>query len=154
MRISDWSSDVCSSDLTRGGVPITVGQIADVKVGGDLRTGAGSLNGKEAVIGTVLMLIDKNSRIVAESVTEKIDQVSKTLPPGVDVNIILNRAALVGATVGTVETNITEGELLVAAALFLLLVNWRAAIIAALVIPFSSSEEHTSELPSLMRISF
>src|SRR3546814_660733 len=81
---------------TRGGVPITVGQIADVKVGGDLRTGAGSLNGKEAVIGTVLMLIDQNSRIVAESVTEKIDQVSKTLPPGVDVNIVLNRADLVG----------------------------------------------------------
>src|SRR3546814_3881594 len=38
---------------TRGGVPITVDQIADVRVGGDLRTGAGSLNGEEAVIGTV-----------------------------------------------------------------------------------------------------
>src|SRR3546814_15872371 len=41
------------------------------------------------------------------------------------------------ATVGTVETNLTEGALLVAAALFLLLGNWRAAIIATLVIPFS-----------------
>ena len=122
---------------TRGGVPITVGQIANVKVGGDLRTGAGSLNGQEAVIGTVLMLIDQNSRIVAESVSEKIDQVSKTLPPGVDVEIVLNRAELVGATVGTVESNLTEGALLVAVALFLLLGNWRAAIIAALVIPFS-----------------
>src|SRR3546814_20818708 len=47
---------------TRGGVPITVGQIADVKVGGDLRTGAGSLNGKEAVIGTVLMLRSEERR--------------------------------------------------------------------------------------------
>ena len=122
---------------TRGGVPITVGQIANVKVGGDLRTGAGSLNGEEAVIGTVLMLIDQNSRIVAESVSEKIDQISKTLPPGVDVEIVLNRAELVGATVGTVESNLTEGALLVAVALFLLLGNWRAAIIAALVIPFS-----------------
>src|SRR3546814_16014001 len=103
----------------------------------DLRTGAGSLNGKEAVIGTVLMLIDQNSRIVAESVTEKIDQVSKTLPPGVDVNIVLNRAELVGAPVGTVEPNLTEGALLVAAALFLLLGTWRPAILAALVIPFS-----------------
>src|SRR3546814_2208131 len=83
------------------------------------------------------MLIDQNSRIVAESVTEKIDQVSKTLPPGVDVNIVLNRAELVGATVGTVATDLTEGALLVAAALFLSLGNWRAAIIAALVIPFS-----------------
>jgi len=122
---------------TRGGVPITVRQIADVKVGGDLRTGAGSLNGKEAVIGTVLMLIDQNSRIVAEAVSEKIDQVSETLPPGVHVEIVLNRAELVGATVGTVESNLTEGALLVAVALFLFLGNWRAAIIAALVIPFS-----------------
>src|SRR3546814_10474387 len=92
------------------------------------------------------MLIDQNSRIVAESVTEKIDQVSKTPPPGVDVNIVLNRAELVGATEGTVETNMTEGALLVAAALFLLLGTWRAASIR--------SDEHTAELPSLMRISY
>ncbi|BBC71645.1 cation transporter [Altererythrobacter sp. B11] len=122
---------------TRGGVPVTVGQIANVKIGGDLRTGAGSLNGKEAVIGTVLMLIDQNSRIVAENVSARIDQVSKTLPPGVEAEIVLDRAELVSATVGTVERNLTEGALLVAASLFLLLGNWRAAIIAALVIPFS-----------------
>src|SRR3546814_1835240 len=99
MRISDWSSDVCSSDLlvrvdararsvdeirnaaaaTRGGVAITVGQIANVRIGGDLRTGAGSMNGEEAVIGTVLMLINENSRIVAQDVSAKLDQVSKTL---------------------------------------------------------------------------
>ncbi|MCP9223863.1 CusA/CzcA family heavy metal efflux RND transporter [Erythrobacter sp. LQ02-29] len=122
---------------TRGGVPITIGQIANVKIGGDLRTGAGSLNGKEAVIGTVLMLINENSRIVAEDVSARIDQVSKTLPPGVEAKIVLDRAELVSATVGTVERNLTEGALLVAASLFLLLGNWRAAIIAALVIPFS-----------------
>ncbi|MGD9810141.1 MAG: efflux RND transporter permease subunit [Sphingobium sp.] len=122
---------------TRGGVPITVGQIATVKIGGDLRTGAGSMNGKEAVIGTVLMLINENSRIVAQDVSAKIDQVSKTLPPGIEVKIVLDRAKLVNATVSTVERNLTEGALLVAASLFLLLGNWRAAIIATLVIPFS-----------------
>ncbi|GGN45704.1 cation transporter [Novosphingobium indicum] len=122
---------------TRGGVPITVGQIANVKIGGDLRTGAGSMNGEEAVIGTVLMLIDENSRIVAQDVSAKLDQVSKTLPPGIEVKIVLDRAKLVNATVGTVERNLTEGALLVAASLFLLLGNWRAAIIATLVIPFS-----------------
>ena len=122
---------------TRGGVPITVGQIANVKIGGDLRTGAGSMNGEEAVIGTVLMLINENSRIVAQDVSAKLDQVSKTLPPGIEVKIVLDRAKLVNATVGTVERNLTEGALLVAASLFLLLGNWRAAIIATLVIPFS-----------------
>ncbi|MBX9643720.1 MAG: CusA/CzcA family heavy metal efflux RND transporter, partial [Novosphingobium sp.] len=122
---------------TRGGVAITVGQIANVRIGGDLRRGAGSMNGEEAVIGTVLMLIDENSRIVAQDVSAKLDQVSKTLPPGIEVKIVLDRAKLVNATVGTVERNLTEGALLVAASLFLLLGNWRAAIIATLVIPFS-----------------
>ena len=122
---------------TRGGVPITIGQIANVKIGGDLRTGAGSMNGQEAVIGTVLMLIGQNSRIVAEDASKKLDQVAKTLPPGIQVKVVLDRAKLVGATVGTVERNLTEGAILVAAALFLLLGNWRAALIAVLVIPFS-----------------
>ena len=122
---------------TRNGIPVTVGQIAEVRLGGDLRTGAGSLNGNEAVIGTTLMLIGQNSREVAEAVTGKIEQVARTLPPGVQVNVVLNRAQLVNATVATVERNLAEGALLVAAALFLLLGNWRAALIAVLVIPFS-----------------
>ena len=122
---------------TRQGVPITVGQIAEVKVGGDLRTGAASMNGEEAVIGTVLMLIGENSRIVAEAVGEKLSAIEGTLPPGVEVKVALDRAKLVSATVGTVERNLTEGALLVAASLFLFLGNWRAALIAVLVIPFS-----------------
>jgi cobalt-zinc-cadmium resistance protein CzcA len=122
---------------TRGGVPITVGQIATVKVGGDLRTGAASMNGDEAVVGTALMLIGENSRIVARAVGDKLDQVAKTLPPGIRVQVVLDRAKLVNATVSTVERNLTEGAILVAGALFLLLGNWRAAIIAVLVIPFS-----------------
>ncbi|HKQ11030.1 MAG TPA: CusA/CzcA family heavy metal efflux RND transporter [Rhizomicrobium sp.] len=122
---------------TRGGVPITVGQIATVRVGGDLRTGAGSVNGEEAVIGTVLMLIGENSRTIAQNVSAKLDQVSKTLPPGIEVKTVLDRATLVDATVATVERNLAEGALLVAASLFLLLGNWRAAVIAVLVIPFS-----------------
>ena len=122
---------------TRGGVPITVGQIANVRIGGDLRTGAASMNGREAVVGTALMLIGENSRVVAQGVGDKLAQVAKTLPPGVKVDIVLDRAKLVNATVATVERNLAEGALLVAAALFLLLGNWRAAIIAVLVIPFS-----------------
>ncbi|WP_164066365.1 efflux RND transporter permease subunit, partial [Serratia marcescens] len=91
----------------------------------------------EAVVGTALMLIGENSRIVAKAVGDKLDQVAKTLPPGVKVQVVLDRAKLVNATVSTVERNLTEGAILVAAALFLLLGNWRAAIIAVLVIPFS-----------------
>ena len=122
---------------TRGGIAVTVAQVANVEVGGDLRTGGASMNGREAVVGTALMLIGQNSRIVAQAVGAKLKEVSKTLPPGIQVEVVLDRANLVGATVATVQRNLTEGAILVAVALFLLLGNWHAALIAVLVIPLS-----------------
>lgn len=122
---------------TRGGVPVHVKDVAAVRIGGELRTGAASKNGQEVVVGTSLMLIGENSRTVAKATGEKLVQVKASLPPGVVVHTLLDRSALVNATIGTVERNLTEGALLVAATLFLLLGNGRAALIAVLVIPFS-----------------
>ncbi|ACG80183.1 heavy metal efflux pump CzcA (plasmid) [Phenylobacterium zucineum HLK1] len=122
---------------TRQTVPVTVKDVATVRVGGDLRTGAATKNGQETVVGTALMLIGENSRTVAKAVGEKLNEVKKSLPPGVVVNVGLDRSVLVNATIGTVERNLTEGAILVAATLFLLLGNVRAAFIAVLIIPFS-----------------
>ncbi|HEY5722377.1 MAG TPA: CusA/CzcA family heavy metal efflux RND transporter [Allosphingosinicella sp.] len=122
---------------TRGGVPVSVANVATIRVGGELRTGAASINGREAVIGTALMLAGGNSRIVAEAVAERLEEVSKSLPPGVRVTQVYNRSALVEATISTVEENLLLGALAVIASLFWLLGNIRAAIIAALVIPLS-----------------
>lgn len=121
----------------RNGVPVTVANVAAVTIGGELRTGAASLDGKEVVIGTALMLAGENSRIVAQGVAERLDEVEKSLPPGVRLTTLYDRSALVDATIWTVEKNLVEGALLVIAALFWLLGNIRAAIIAALVIPLS-----------------
>ena len=122
---------------TRDGVPIRVADVATVEIGGDLRTGAGSLNGEEAVIGTVLMRAGENSRTVASGAAERLEEVRGSLPFGVTAEIVYNRSTLVDATITTVRNNLTEGALLVIAILFLLLGNIRAAIIAALVIPLS-----------------
>ena len=121
----------------RNGIPVTVANVATIRVGGELRTGAASLNGKEVVIGTALMLAGENSRVVAEAVAERLKEVSKSLPPGVRVTALYDRSALVDATISTVEENLAFGALLVIASLFWLLGNIRAAIIAALVIPLS-----------------
>ncbi|ARS26680.1 efflux RND transporter permease subunit [Sphingomonas sp. KC8] len=121
----------------RGGVPVAVRDVATVVVGGDLRTGAASENGREVVIGTALMRAGGNSRLVAEAVAERLDAVAKTLPPGIAIKAVYDRSALVDATIGTVEKNLVEGALLVIAVLFWLLGNIRAAIIATLVIPLS-----------------
>ncbi|TFI59790.1 CusA/CzcA family heavy metal efflux RND transporter [Sphingomonas parva] len=136
-RVRDMDEVERTAIGTRNGVSVRVGDVANVRVGGDLRTGAASMNGREVVIGTALMLVGENSRIVAQAVAERLEQVKKSLPPGVVVNVVYDRSKLVDATIGTVEKNLTEGAILVAVALFLLLGNIRAAIIATLIIPLS-----------------
>jgi cobalt-zinc-cadmium resistance protein CzcA len=122
---------------TRQGVSIRVADVATVKVGGGLRTGAASENGEEVVVGTVLMLTGENSRTVAGASAERLKEIAKSLPPGVKVQITYDRSKLVNATIKTVEKNLVEGALLVIVVLFLLLGNFRAALITALVIPLS-----------------
>jgi cobalt-zinc-cadmium resistance protein CzcA len=122
---------------SRGGVPVLVRDVATVQIGGELRTGSASQNGHEIVIGTALMLAGGNSRIVASDVAERLEEVTKSLPPGITVKTVLDRSELVDATIGTVEKNLVEGALLVAVVLFWLLGNFRAALIATLVIPIS-----------------
>jgi cobalt-zinc-cadmium resistance protein CzcA len=122
---------------TRDGVPIRIGDVATVSIGGELRTGAGSLNGDEAVIGTALMRAGENSRAVAAAAAARLEEIRASLPKGVEAEIVYNRSSLVDATIATVEKNLVEGALLVIVILFLILGNIRAAIIAALVIPFS-----------------
>lgn len=121
----------------RQGVPVTIGQVAKVSVGGELRTGAASRDGQETVVGSALMLVGANSRTVAQAVGDKLKEISKTMPPGVVIVPTLDRSQLVVATVTTVARNLTEGAVLVVVILFALLGNWRAAVIAAMVIPLS-----------------
>jgi cobalt-zinc-cadmium resistance protein CzcA len=122
---------------TRNGVPVRVGDIAEVGVGRELRVGSASMNGQEVVIGTALMLIGANSRTVSAAVDAKMQEISKGLPPGVEVKTILNRTMLVDATIKTVAKNLSEGAVLVILVLFVLLGNFRAALITALVIPIT-----------------
>lgn len=121
----------------RQGVPVTVGQVAKVTVGGELRTGAASRDGYETVVGSALMLVGANSRTVAQAVVDKLQHISKTLPEGIVIVPTLDRSQLVVATIETVARNLTEGALLVVAILFYMLGNWRAAVITGLVIPLS-----------------
>ncbi|MEG3092769.1 efflux RND transporter permease subunit [Sphingomonas sp. PB1R3] len=120
---------------SRGGVPITLDQVATVKTGQAIRMGSASENGTEVVVGTAIMRIGENSRNVATAVADKLESINASLPPDVVVQPVLNRTALVDSTIKTVAKNLLEGAILVIVVLFLLLGNFRAAIIAALVIP-------------------
>ena len=122
---------------TREGVPITLDQVASVRTGQAIRMGSASENGTEVVVGTAVMRIGENSRTVASAVAERLRAINASLPPDVVVQPVLDRTALVNATIKTVARNLSEGALLVIVVLFLLLGNFRAALIAALVIPIT-----------------
>ena len=122
---------------SRNGVPVRVSDIADVREGTDLRTGAATLDGKEVVLGTAMLLIGENSRTVAQRVSVKLKEIGRSLPEGVVAHTVYDRTRLVEATIATVEKNLFEGALLVVVVLFLTLGNFRAAIATACVIPLS-----------------
>ncbi|WP_072385475.1 CusA/CzcA family heavy metal efflux RND transporter [Hyphomicrobium sp. CS1BSMeth3] len=122
---------------TRSGIPVRIKDVAGVGIGREVRTGSASEDGKEVVVGTALMLIGGNSRTVSAAVDAKMQEIRRSLPPGVEAQTVLNRTLLVDATVATVSKNLAEGALLVIAVLFLLLGNFRAALITALVIPLA-----------------
>ncbi len=121
-----------------GGVrPLLVRDVADVKIGTQFRTGAATLNGRETVIGTTMMLTGGNAREVAGRVKKRLADIQTKLPPGVEIQIEYDRSELVGRTIGTVEKNLFEGAALVVVVLLLLLGNWRAALIVACAIPLA-----------------
>ncbi len=135
VETADEIADIAVS--TRASIPVRIRDVADVKIGAQTRTGSASEQGNEVVVGTALMLIGANSRAVAAAVDAKIGDIRRTLPPDIAVKTVLNRTELVDATIATVTTNLAEGALLVIAVLFLLLGNFRGAVITALVIPMA-----------------
>jgi cobalt-zinc-cadmium resistance protein CzcA len=117
--------------------PILLKEVAHVGIGSEFRTGASTHEGSEALVGAAIMLAGENTRLVAQAAREKLEDIQQKLPPGVSIRPVYDRSELVNRTIHTVERNLTEGALLVVVVLFLLLGNFRAAFIVALVIPLS-----------------
>jgi len=117
--------------------PVKIADIAQVAIGKSLRTGAATTEGKEIVLGSAMMLVGENSRVVALAVAKKLEQIKLSLPEGVIVESVYDRTTLVDKAMYTVQKNLVEGALLVIAVLFLLLGNVRAALITAAVIPLA-----------------
>ncbi len=114
---------------------VTVGDVADVQLATQLRTGAALVNGRETVIGIAFMLMGENSRTVSLRVAERLEEIKKGLPEGVVIQTLYDRSELVNATLGTVEHNLLTGAALVVIILLLLVGNIRAALITAVTIP-------------------
>lgn len=120
------------------GVPVYVRDVAEIVEGSTVRQGAVTADGKgEIVAGIVLMLKGENSRTVVQSVKERVEQVKKSLPKGVELAPFYDRTELIDRAIATVQTNLIEGAILVIVVLLLLLGNWRGALLVATIIPLS-----------------
>jgi heavy metal efflux system protein len=120
------------------GVPVYVRDVGEVVTGATVRQGAVTSDGKgEIVAGIVMMLKGENSRMVVNAVKERVEQVKKTLPAGVELVPFYDRTELIDRAIATVERNLVEGAILVIVVLLLLLGNWRGALLVATIIPLS-----------------
>lgn len=120
-------------------VPIYVRDIAEVKIGNEIRQGAVTRDCEgEIVTGIVMMMRGENSRTVIARIQEKIDMLNRTLSSqNIRIESFYDQTDLVHRTIRTVVINLTEGGLLVVLVLVVLLGNLRAALIVAAVIPLS-----------------
>ena len=120
------------------GTPIRVRDIGQVGVGHAIRLGVlGRDHEDDLVQGIVLMRKGENPGDVIAGVRNKVIEIRKLLPPGVEMRPYYSRDQLVRTTVTTVLRNLIEGAVLVILLLSLFLYNVRAAFIVALTIPLS-----------------
>jgi len=123
----------------KDGTPVFLKDVAEVKIGSQSRQGAVTKDGLgESVAGMVIMLRGSNSKIVVDAVKKAIPQVQASLPKGVSINCFYDRTALIQACIKTVADALRDGAIFVIIVLFLLLGNFRGAIIVALSLPFTA----------------
>lgn len=121
----------------QGGSPVYVRDIAEVAYGAATRRGAQVANGAESAGGYVFKLIGTNTRKVLESVDAKISEINESLPEGLSIQPFYSQADLVDKAIGTVETALLEGAVLVLVLLYLFLGNARSTLIVVASLPLS-----------------
>lgn len=117
---------------------LIIGELGRVTEGLSPRLGAATQDGQgEVVYLMAQMLRGENALDVLSGVTQRMEEIRKSLPPDVELHVVYDRSALVHATLRTVGKNLLEGGILVALVLLLTLGSWRAGLLVALVIPLS-----------------
>ncbi|ABG58783.1 CusA/CzcA family heavy metal efflux RND transporter [Cytophaga hutchinsonii] len=123
---------------TNNGTPILIRDVAVVQFGHAVRYGAMTRNNDGEVVGAIVMMLKgANSNEVIGNVKERIEQIRKTLPEGVEIEAFLDRTNLVNRAIHTVSKNLIEGALIVIFVLVLFLGNLRAGLVVASVIPLA-----------------
>ncbi|WP_339815570.1 CusA/CzcA family heavy metal efflux RND transporter [uncultured Imperialibacter sp.] len=120
------------------GIPILIRDVAEkVHFGHQVRYGAFTQDGHEAVGGIIMMLKGSNPNAVIQNVIQRMTEIEKSLPEGLEFNAYLDRSSLIERTTSTVSKNLIEGALIVIFVLVVLLGSLRGGIVTASLIPLS-----------------
>lgn len=123
---------------TRGGTPILLEDIAEIRIGPRIRFGTAAVNAEPAVILSVQKQPGANTLELTERIDAELDQIESELPDGVVFEReIFRQAEFISLAVDNVVTALRDGAILVVVVLFLFLWNVRTTTISVLAIPLS-----------------
>ena len=121
---------------SESGTPILLRNVATVSLGPELRRGLTDLDGEgEAAAGVVIMRFGENALETIQNVKEKLAELSKNLPEGVEIIPVYDRAPLIERAVENLREKLIEQGLIVALICFVFLVHLRSALVAILLLP-------------------
>jgi Cu(I)/Ag(I) efflux system membrane protein CusA/SilA len=119
-----------------GGVPVNLGNVATIQIGPEMRRGVAELNGQGEVAGGVVILRSgKNARETIAAVKDKLTELKKSLPTGVEIVPTYDRSQLIDRSIGNLREKLIEEFIVVALVCGLFLWHGRSALVAILTLP-------------------
>lgn len=119
-------------------IPVKLKDVADVQMSSDIRLGIVDENGEGEVVGGVVVArYGENAKVVIDNVKEKLADVEKGLPPGVNLKVAYDRSNLIEAAVATLKEALIEEIAIVALVVLLFLFHFRSASVVIITIPLS-----------------
>lgn len=118
--------------------PIKIEDVSEIKIGSSAKIGDGSMNGKPAIIMTVMKQPSTNTLELTDKIDEALLELKKTLPQDIQINTnIFRQADFIDASISNISKTLIEGSIFVIIILFVFLMNWRATFISLIAIPIS-----------------
>ena len=127
-----------SLGATPAGTPLRVADVAEVRLGPDIRRGVAELDGKgEVVGGIVVMRFGENALRVIDLVKGKLREVQSALPAGVQIVPTYDRSWLIEESIGTLRRTLIEEAIVVSIVILIFLFHFRSALIPILALPIA-----------------
>ncbi|MEX0914759.1 MAG: efflux RND transporter permease subunit, partial [Wenzhouxiangellaceae bacterium] len=121
---------------TDQGVPVLIRDVAEVRFGPDLRRGVGELNGEgEAVGGVIIMRFGGNAMATIERVKQRLAELERGLPEGVEIVTTYDRSDLIGRAVDTLSEKLVQEFIIVVVVCMLFLFHFRSSLVVLLTLP-------------------